>query len=93
MSYELQFHEAALKEWRKLGRTVQEQFRKKLAERLDQPHVPAGLINQARSRYRIKLRTSGYRLIYEVHDMMPVVKVIAVGKRDRREVYRKAEGR
>ena len=93
MNYDLQFHEAALKEWRKLGKTVQQQFRKKLAERLVEPHVPTALIHQARNRYKIKLRASGYRLVYEVHDMMLVVKVIAIGKRDRSQVYRKAEGR
>jgi mRNA interferase RelE/StbE len=93
MSYELQFHEAALKEWRKLGKTIQQQFKKKLAERLEEPHVPASLINQARNRYKIKLRSSGYRLVYEVHDGVLVVRVIAIGKRERSQVYRKAEGR
>ncbi len=93
MSYELQFHKAALKEWRKLGRTAQEQFRKKLAERLNEPHVPAALINQARNRYKIKLRASGYRLVYEVYDTMHVVRVIAIGKRKRGLVYLKAAGR
>ncbi|MCY3878311.1 MAG: type II toxin-antitoxin system RelE/ParE family toxin [Rhodobacteraceae bacterium] len=93
MSYKLQFHKVALKEWQKLDRTVQLQFKKKLAERLDQPHVPAALINQARNRYKIKLRASGYRLVYDMHDMMLVVKVIAIGKRERSQAYSRAERR
>src|SRR5260364_14784 len=41
MSYELAFHEAALKEWKKLGAVVKAQFKKQLAKRLQNPHVPS----------------------------------------------------
>lgn len=34
MTYKLAFNESALKEWKKLGHTIQEQFKKKLRERL-----------------------------------------------------------
>lgn len=34
MTYELAFDRRALKEWQKLGHTIREQFKKKLAERL-----------------------------------------------------------
>ncbi|MCO6062231.1 type II toxin-antitoxin system mRNA interferase toxin, RelE/StbE family, partial [Pseudomonas sp. MOB-449] len=40
MTYRLVFKEEALKEWRRLGDTVREQFKKKLAERLENPMVP-----------------------------------------------------
>lgn len=30
MTYKLAFNESALKEWKKLGHTIQEQFKKKL---------------------------------------------------------------
>lgn len=93
MNYKLQFHEAALKEWRKLGSTVKEQFKSKLQERLQDPHVPAALLSQSRNRYKIKLRSSGYRLVYEVQDAVLVVTVIAVGKRERGQVYSKAQRR
>jgi mRNA interferase RelE/StbE len=39
------------------------------------------------------LRASGYRLVYEVDDEAIVIYVIAVGKRDRGIVYKKAEKR
>lgn len=44
-------------------------------------------------RYKIKLRSIGYRLVYEVQDGRLVVLVVAVGKRDKNAVYRAAEGR
>ncbi len=90
MSFSLRFHQAALKEWRKLGAPVREQFKRKLVERLENPHVPAARIHAARQRYKIKLRASGYRLVYEVIEVELVVAVIAVGKRERGAVYRKA---
>jgi mRNA interferase RelE/StbE len=43
--------------------------------------------------YKIKLRTVGYRLVYEVLDHKLVVLVIAVGKRNQEVVYRNAEKR
>lgn len=41
MTYELEFSEKAWKEWRKLGVDVREQFKKKLQQRLVNPHIPA----------------------------------------------------
>lgn len=87
MSYELAFKTSALKEWKKLGHTVQAQFKKKLAERLDNPHVPSAALSGATNVYKIKLRQAGYRLVYAVQDEVVTVTVIAVGKRDRNEVY------
>jgi mRNA interferase RelE/StbE len=40
--------------------------------------------------YKIKLRSSGYRLVYQVIDEKVVVFVISVGKRERAEVYNEA---
>lgn len=93
MTYRLEFHTAALKEWRKLGETIKAQFKVKLAERLEEPGVPASRLHGASNRYKIKLRASGYRLVYEVRDAEIVVIVIAVGKRDRNAVYFKAARR
>jgi len=36
--------------------------------------------------YKIKLRSAGYRLVYQVRDGELVVSVIAVGKRERNHV-------
>ena len=93
MSFELAFHPEALREWRQLDASIREQFRKKLAERLREPRIPASRLHGARDRYKIKLRAAGFRLVYEVRDQHVLVIVIAVGKRDRLSVYRKAEER
>lgn len=87
MSYELSFHPDALAEWRKLDATVSKQFKKKLAERLQHPRVPSAQLAGQKDRYKIKLRSVGYRLVYEVRDSVLLVIVVAVGKRERNAVY------
>ncbi|MEW6646675.1 MAG: type II toxin-antitoxin system RelE/ParE family toxin [Pseudomonadota bacterium] len=93
MSYELAFHPDALAEWRALDNSVRTQFKKKLAERLQHPHVSSASLSGRKSRYKIKLRTVGYRLVYEVIDTRLLVVVVAVGKRERNAVYKAAAGR
>jgi mRNA interferase RelE/StbE len=93
MTYEVKFHNAALKEWRKLDNNAREQFKKKLAERLEHPRVQASQLHGTKDRYKIKLRDVGYRLVYEVRDAEILVLVLAVGKRDRYAVYKAAEKR
>jgi mRNA interferase RelE/StbE len=93
MSYKLDFLESAYKEWGKLSADIRSQFKKKLEERLTSPRVPQSKLHGAKDRYKIKLRSVGYRLVYEVIDAEIVVVVIAVGKRDRSAVYKAAEKR
>lgn len=87
MTYKLKFLPVALKEWNKLGATIKSQFKKKLAERLENPKVFADKLRGYDSVYKIKLRTAGYRLVYEVIDDQLLVYVLAVGKRDKNKVY------
>ena len=93
MNYRLSFHTDALAEWRKLDATVSEQFKKKLAERLQHPRVPSARLAGHNDRYKIKLRAVGYRLVYEVRDAVLLVIVVAVGKRERNAAYRIAAKR
>ena len=93
MSYKLRFHEQALKEWKKLGSTLQEQFKKKLVERLEQPRIPSAALSDMPDCYKIKLKSAGYRLIYRVEDDILYVTVIALGKRERGTVYDTAQNR
>ena len=55
MTYELEFLPAALKEWRTLGHTVREQFKRKLDERLSNPRVQADTLHGLPNHYKIKL--------------------------------------
>ena len=93
MTYELGFMEEALKEWRHLDSTVREQFKTKLTERLQNPRVPSAKLSGHLDRYKIKLRSIGYRLVYEVRDNQLIVVVVAVGKRERNGVYKVAAKR
>ena len=93
MTYELGFLAPALKEWRGLDSRTREQFRKKLIERLQNPRVPSARLSGQKDRYKIKLRSIGYRLVYEVRDAEVIVVVVAVGRRDRSAVYRAAQTR
>jgi len=93
MTYSLEFDARALKEWQKLGDTVRQQLKKKLAAVLLNPRIEANRLHALPDCYKIKLRSSGYRLVYQVIDQDVVVFVIAVDKREREQVYRKAAER
>ena len=93
MTYSLEFDARALKEWQKLGDTVREQLKKKLAEVLVNPRVEANRLHSLPDCYKIKLRSSGYRLVYQVLDHEVVVFVVAVDRREREQAYRKAAER
>ena len=93
MIFELGFLDEALKEWRKLDSGTREQFKSKLSERLTNPRVPSAKLTGHKDRYKIKLRSVGYRLVYEVRDNELIVIVVAVGKRERSAVYQAAAKR
>lgn len=93
MTYSLEFDARALKEWHKLGDTVRQQLKKKLATILVNPRIEANRLHAFPDCYKIKLRSSGYRLVYQVIDQEVVVFVVAVDKREREQVYREAAER
>jgi len=93
MTYKLKFLPSALKEWKKLDASIRAQLKKKLAERLTFPHVPASALSGFENHYKIKVRASGYRLVYEVMNKEIVVLVIAIGKREKNKIYKKAKTR
>jgi len=87
MRFKVGFLDEAFKEWHKLDSGTREQFKSKLIERLDDPHIPATKMSGHQARYKIKLRSVGYRLVYEVRDKELVVVVVAIGKRERNAIY------
>lgn len=92
-TYKLEFFEDAKKEWDRLDSTIRSQFRKKLQQRLEHPHVASVRLHGLAHCYKIKLRSAGYRLIYQVEDDMLIVAVVAIGKRERDEAYKAAARR
>ncbi|WPD78029.1 type II toxin-antitoxin system RelE/ParE family toxin [Dickeya fangzhongdai] len=89
MSYKLEFEELALKEFKKLGAPVREQFIKKLKDVLQNPHLPANRLHGMTDCYKIKLRSAGYRLVYQMLEHEVVVLVLAVAS----QVYQAAKDR
>jgi mRNA interferase RelE/StbE len=88
MTYSLAFRESALKEWKKLDPPIREQFKKKLAERLERPRIESARLSGMPDCYKIKLKSAGYRLVYQVEDRTVTVVVVAVGRRERNFVYK-----
>jgi len=93
MRYKVKFLPSALKEWGKLAPPIQKQFKKKLKQCLITPRNPASQLRGFKDVYKIKLRSLGYRLVYEVNDAEIIIYIIAVGKRERGLVYAKTEKR
>lgn len=93
MSYKVKFLPSALKEWGKIAPPIREQFKKKLKERVITPRNPASQLRGFQDVYKIKLRSLGYRLVYEVNDTEIIIYIIAVGKRERGLVYARVEKR
>ena len=87
MIYRLKFTPVSSKEWKKLNSTIQNQFKKKIKERLDNPRVQKDKLSGYSNIYKIKLKSSGFRLAYEVKDEEIVVLVLSVGKRENDKVY------
>jgi mRNA interferase RelE/StbE len=88
MTYKLVFKQDAQKEWEKLDSSIKNQFKKKLIERLEEPRIESARLNGMLDCYKIKLRSAGYRLVYQVRDDEILISVVAVGKRDRNQVYK-----
>ena len=93
MSYKLYFIKKSKKEWDRLNSTVREQFKKKLKKRLEEPIVPSDKLSGYENIYKIKLRSSGFRLAYEVREDKVIVVVLAIGKRENSEVYKTLNSR
>ena len=93
MTYKLAFLPIALKEFKQLDNGVREQFKRKLFDLLENPNIPSNSLSGFQNHYKIKLKASGYRLVYEVEEDKVRVLVIAVGKRDKGKIYTKARKR
>lgn len=93
MSYKLAFLPSAKKEWDKLDKFIQTQFKKKLAERLLNPRQASAKLHGMQDCYKIKLKAAGYRMVYQVNDKTVLVTVIAIQKRERNLVYQLALNR
>ena len=88
MSYNLDFHPKALKEWHHLNDNIRAQLKKKLAERLKNPKVVKDKLKGCEQTYKIKLKSAGYRLAYQVKGNELVVLVLVIEKRENDKIYK-----
>ncbi len=68
MTYELEFDPRAWREWQKPGETVKKQFKNKLQQIVQNPRIESARLSDLPDCYKIKLKASGYRLVYQVRD-------------------------
>lgn len=87
--YGLAFLPEALTEWNVLDKGVRTQFKKALEKRLKNPIVEsARLRGDLRGCFKIKLQSSGHRLVYTIEKDRLVVIVVAIGKRENLAIYK-----
>jgi mRNA interferase RelE/StbE len=94
MTYKIVFLMDAQKDWDKLDNSIKKQFANIIENKIK--HNPKIIKNRLRGLedcYKIKLKSSGYRLVYQVLDKIITVSVIAVGRRDKDIAYDSAEVR
>ena len=95
--YDYKFHPEAQKELSKLNKSIQILFTKTLKKILTSPELGIDLGNKN------NLNLSGlkkmyfdhkrYRIVYQILEEEIVIHLLAIGKRDKMEVYEKAEER
>lgn len=87
MIYKLKFTPISNKEWKDIDNSIKIQFQKKLRERIKNPRVLKDKLNGYDNIYKIKLRSSGFGLAYEVKDQQIIILVLSVVKRENNKIY------
>lgn len=82
--YRIEFRPAALREIRKIDRSMQPRIQGAIALLAQDPRPPASRALRGRPGFR--LRVGDYRIIYTVNDDILLIVIVTVGHR--REVYR-----
>lgn len=78
---------------RSLARRSKNGSKNKLQQIVQNPRIESTRLSDLPDCYKIKLKASGYRLVYQVRDSVVVVYVIAIGKREKAAVYHQANKR
>ncbi len=89
MNWSLIHEPARMAEARRDG---QKQFKNKLQQIVQNPRIESTGLSDLPDCYKIKLKASGYRLVYQVRDSVVVVYVIAIGK-EKAAVYHQVNKR
>lgn len=93
MIYKIKFTPISDKEWKKIDSSLRLQFKKKLETVIQNPRIPKNKLSGYENIYKIKLRSAGFRLAYEVKEKEIIVLVLSVGKRENNKIYENLESR
>ena len=95
--YNFEFHPQAKDELTKLNRSVQILFTKKLKQLLNSPEIGVKLGNKNNLNLtglkKVYFNNKKYRIVYETIESKIIIYIIAVGKREDMDVYKKANDR
>jgi mRNA interferase RelE/StbE len=91
LTYRITFHNKALSEWNSLDKGVRIRLAKTLEKRQANPHVrSAALLADLSGCYVVRVSKTGHRVVYRVDEFEKVLKIVSVGKRADKAVYRAA---
>jgi mRNA interferase RelE/StbE len=82
MTYKLKFHPDAMEEFEALSGVDKAFFKRKLKQRLENPHNPGSRLSGSVNLYKIKRMRPPLRMTYHVDDNLLIVTALSVGKRD-----------
>lgn len=95
--YEYKFYEEAEKDLSKLSHNIKLLFAKKLAQIIKNPEIGKDLGSKNNLKLsglkKVYFDNKRYRIVYEVLAQEIIIHIIAIGKRDNMEVYKKADQR
>jgi len=95
--YAFRFHPEAEKELAKLNKSIQVLFTKALKKILKSPELGLDLGNKNNLNLvgckKMYFDNKRYRIVYEVFEDEVLIHIVAIGKRDKMDVYTKASER
>ncbi len=95
--FDYKFHVEAQKELKKLDNSIQKLFVKSLKKILENPNIGIELGNKygmdLTGYKKLYFDKKRYKIVYKVVEQEILIYIIAVGKRDKMDVYKKASER
>ena len=95
--YNFKFHPEAKKDLKSLNNSIQILFTKKLKQILISPEIGIKLVNKNNLNLaelrKIYFNNKKYRIVYEIVESEILIYIVAIGKREDMEVYKKASNR
>jgi len=95
--YNFKFHPEAKKELENLNKSIQILFTKKLKQILNSPEIGIKLGNKNNLNLtglrKVYFNAKKHRIVYNVIENEIMIYIVAIGKREAMEVYKKASSR